>query len=118
MFVRKKHYENAIQKVRIEVGKELGLESADEAYVIFREPSEKEVIALRSAKDDDERLDAFYNIFCHTLREHNFFEEEGIKMEDKAVVDLLFEKIDTATKLMEEYSTQLFRSRANRSEEK
>lgn len=118
MFVRKQHYDNAIQKVRINLGLELGLESAEDAYVVFREPSEREVLGMRSAQNDTERVDEFEKIFKQAMKEHNFFEEEGVKMKDDAVIDLLFEKVETANKLMTDYSTAVFRSRVSKEEGK
>ena len=118
MFVREKHYENAIQKVKVLLGKELGMEKEDDAFVTFREPSEKEVLLLKVAKDDAERIDAFKAIFEASVIDHDFYETETEKMENKAVIDLLFEKMDTTDKLVTEYSNAVFRSRMSKDEEK
>ena len=118
MFVREKDYENAIQKVKINLGKELGMANEDDAHVTFREPSEKEVLLLKNAKDDSERLDAFKAIFEASVIDHDFYETETEKMEAKVVIDLLFEKMDTTEKLVGEYSKQVFRSRMTEAEEK
>lgn len=117
MFVREKHYDNAIQKVKIQLGTKLGLESDEDAYVTFREPSEKEVLLLKVAKDDADRLDAFQKVFEESLVAHNFYETESIKMENKAVIELLFEKMDTTEKLIADYSNEVFRSRMRQEEE-
>lgn len=116
MFVREKHYENAIQKVKVELGKELGLDSATEAHVTFREPTEREVLKLKAANDEVERLDVFKQIFVDSLIDHDFYEIEGVKMSAEAVIDLLFEKMDTTDKLVTEYSTAVFRSRMSEAE--
>lgn len=111
MFVRDKDYKNAIQKVKILLGTKLGMEKDEDAYVTFREPSEKEVLLLRVAKDDLERLDAFQKVFEDSLIEHDFYETESVKMENKAVIELLFEKMDTTDKLVSDYSNAVFLSR-------
>lgn len=118
MFVRDKDYENAIQKVKILLGTKLGMEKDEDVYVTFREPSEKEVLLLKVAKDDVERLDAFQKIFEASLVEHNFYETESLKMENKAVIELLFEKMDTTDKLISDYSSAVFLSRMSEGAEK
>ncbi len=118
MFVREKHYKNAIQKVKIMLGKELGMEKEDDAFVTFREPSEKEVLLLKVAKDDAERIDAFEAIFKDSIVEHDFYETESQKMDNEAVIKLLFEKIDTTDKLISEYSNAVFLSRMSEAEGK
>ena len=118
MFVREKHYENAIQKVKILLGKELGLEHEEDAHVTFREPSEKEVLQLRVAEDDIGRIEAFRQIFIDSLIGHDFYEVEGVKMEAKAVIDLLFEKMSTTDKLVREYSAAVFHSRTKEAAER
>ena len=117
-FIREKHYDNAIQKIRINLGKELGLDKEDEAHVLFREPTEKEVLKIRVAKDDLERVDAFKEIFEAGIIDHDFYEKENVRMEDKAVIALLFEKMDTTDKLITEYSNAVFRSRMSEAEGK
>lgn len=118
MFVREKHYDNAIQKVRVDLGKELGLDSATDAHVTFREPSEREVLKLKAAQDEIERLDVFRQIFVDSLIEHDFYEIEGVKMEAEKVIDLLYEKMDTTDKLVTEYSNAVFLSRMREAEGK
>lgn len=117
-FIRTKHYDNAIQKVKVLLGKELNMEKEDDAYVVFREPSEKEVLKLRTAEDDEQRIDVFHDIFVAGLVEHNFYETEAERMEGEAVIDLLLEKIDTTNKLIEEYTKQVFHSRLTQADER
>ena len=116
MFVREKHYDNAIQKVRVDLGKELGLDNATDVHVVFREPTEREVLKLKAAQDEVERLDAFKQIFVDGLIEHDFYEVEGVKMTAEAVIDLLYEKMDTTDKLVSEYSKAVFLSRMSEAE--
>ena len=118
MFIRAKHYNNAIQKVKILVGKELGLEKEEDASVTFREPSEKEVLLLKVAKDEAERIDAFEDLFKASIIEHDFYETEGQKMDDEAVIELLFEKMDTTEKVIGDYTKAVFSSRMTEAEEK
>ena len=110
-FYRDQHYDNAIQKVRINVGKELNMEKEEDAYVVFREPSEKDVLRMKDTKDSIDRLDFFRALFEKSVDAHNFFEKEGVRMEDKAVIALLYEKIETTDKLIKEYSEKVFLSR-------
>lgn len=118
MFVREKHYENAIQKVRVDLGKELGLDNETDAHVIFREPSEREVLTLKEAQDEVGRLEAFKQLFMDSLIDHDFYEIEGVKMTAEAVINLLYEKMDTTAKLVTEYSNAVFRSRMSEADEK
>ena len=113
MFVKSKHYANAIQKVTIKLGLELGLESADEAFVTFKEPSENEVLDLRAAENDKDRLESFKALFKATIIDHDFWEDETVKMDDGEVVDLLFEKVSTTDKLIKDYTASVFRFQAS-----
>ena len=113
MFIKSKHYANAIQKVTIKLGLELGLESADEATVTFREPSEGEVLKLRAAENDEQRLEAFKEIFKLSIIDHDFWEDETVKMDDGEVIDLLFQKVSTTDKLIKEYSASVFHFQAS-----
>ena len=118
MFNKAKHYDNAIQKVVIHLGKALNLPEGEDCYVKFREPSEREVLSLRTANDGElEGLEAFRNIFISALVDHDFYDGDE-KMSNEDVINLLYEKVDTANQLIKEYSNAVFRSRANKDEEK
>lgn len=112
-FIREKDYDNAIQKVRINVGKELNLEHEDDAFVIIKEPSEKEVLEFRTVKDESERIAVFEKLFRNRIVDHDFYEDvnKTKKMANDDVIDLLFEKIDTTNKVISEYSDAVFGSR-------
>ena len=116
MFVREKHYDNAIQKIRIDLGTELGLENPTDAHVTFCEPCERDVLLLQSATDNVSRLDLFRTLFENTLVEHDFYEIEGVKMSSESVIGLLYEKVDTTNKLIQEYSEAVFHIRTNEAE--
>ena len=84
----------------------------------FRKPSERGVLSLRTANDGElEGLEAFRNIFISALVDHDFYDGDE-KMSNEDVINLLYEKVDTANQLIKEYSNAVFRSRANKDEEK
>ena len=118
MFNKAKHYDNAIQKVVIHLGKALNLPEGEDCYVKLREPSEKEVLLLRTtAEGEIESLEVFRNIFTSALVDHDFYDGDE-KMSAEDVINLLYEKVDTANQLIKEYSNAVFRSRASKDEGK
>jgi len=118
MFDKKKHYDSAIQKVTIHLGKALNLPEGEDCFVTFREPSEKEVLSLRTAQNGEmEGLEAFRILFISALTDHDFFDGEE-KMSNEDVVNLLFEKVESANQLIREYSAAVFPSPANKDEGK
>ena len=117
-FNKQKHYDSAIQKVTIHLGKELNLPEGEDCYVKLREPSEMEVVKLRSIEGGElAGLEAFKEILCSAIVDHDFFDGEK-KMTSEEVVDLIYEKVEAATKLIKEYTSEVFPSPANKAEGK
>ena len=118
MFNKQKHYDSAIQKVTIHLGEALNLPEGEDCFVTFREPSEMEVLSLRVAQSDEvEGLEAFRKLFISALIDHDFFDGEK-KMSNEDVINLLYEKVDSANLLIKEYSSAVFPSRASKDEGK
>lgn len=118
MFNKKKHYESAIQKVTIHLGKALNLPEGEDCYVTFREPSEMEVLSLRVAQSEEiEGLEAFRKLFVAALIDHDFYDGEE-KMSNEDVINLLYEKVESANQLIKEYSSAVFPSPASKGEGK
>ena len=112
MFNKKTHYDSAIQKVTIHLGKALNLPEGEDCFVTFREPSEKEVLSLRSAQNGEmEGLEAFRLLFISALVDHDFYDGEE-KMSAEDVINLLYEKVESANQLIKEYSAAVFPSPA------
>lgn len=120
MFVRNKNYENAIQKVRIEVGTLVGLEKDDEAYLVLKELPTQEMLALKAASDEGEIaiMDFFKKVLPKIIADHNFYETEQKKMSNEAVTDFIFEKLDLSGKVISGYSNAAFFTQASKREEK
>ena len=119
-FYRDKHYENAIQKVRIEIGTLLGLEKDEDVFILLREPSEIETVSIKKELSGDQikGVELFKSILPGLIIEHDFYEDEKTKMENEAVVEILFEKSELAETVLEKYTNAVFRSRLNQREEK
>lgn len=112
MFNKKKHYDNAIQKVTIHLGEALNLPEGEDCYVTLREPSEMEVIKLKATEGGErEGLEAFREILTSALVDHDFFDGEE-KMSNEDVINLLYERVESATKLIKEYTSAVFPSPA------
>ena len=54
MFIKTKHYDACIQKVRIEVGTLVGLKADDEAYIVLKELPTLEMLKLKEASEQGE----------------------------------------------------------------
>lgn len=120
MFIRNKNYDNAIQKVRIEVGTLVGLEKDDEAYIVLKELPTQEMLALKSASEAGEEaiMDFFKQVLPKIMADHNFYETEQKKMTNEAVTDFIFEKLDLSSKVISSYSNAAFFTQASKRENK
>lgn len=120
MFVKAKNYESAIQKVRIELGTLLGLETDEEAFITLKEMSTFHTINLReSVKNNREDIiKYFHDILPEIIVDHNFYETEQKKMTNEELRDFLFEKITVATKVLNDYSKSAFFTQGNKNASK
>ena len=120
MFVRNKNYENAIQKVRIDVGTLVGLEKDDEAYVVLKELPTSEMLRLKDASDGGESaiMDFFKSVLPKIITDHNFYETEQKKMTNEAVTEFIFEKLELSSKVISGYSNAAFFTQMSKREEK
>ena len=83
MFIKTKHYENCIQKVRIEVGTLVGLKADDEAFMVLKELPTLEMLRLKEASEQGENqtLTLLRDLLPSILVDHNFYEvSDDIKM--------------------------------------
>ena len=120
MFVQKRDYGAFLQSVRVNVGKEVGLEKEEDAYLVLRELPTLEMIELRDAyeKGQKELLVFFKEVLPKIIIEHNFYETEDKKMDNDAISRLIFERMDLSGKVIGEYSTAAFFTRQKKSEGK
>ena len=119
MFIQKRDYGAFLQSVRVNVGKEVGLESDEDAYLVLRELPTLEMMELRDAygKGQKELLVFFRDVLPRIIIEHNFYETEDRKMSNEALSALIFERMDLSGKVIGEYSSASFFTRQKKSEE-
>jgi hypothetical protein len=119
MFIKTRHYENCIQKVRIEVGTLVGLEADDEAYIVLRELPTLEMLKLKEAseKGENETLTLLRDLLPSILVDHNFYEDADAKkkMDNREVSSLVFESLDLTVKVVNSYTHAAFFSRTDAS---
>jgi len=74
MFIKTRHYDACIQKVRIEVGTLVGLAKDDEAYIVLKELPTLEMLKLKEAseKGENETLTLLRDLLPSILTDHNF----------------------------------------------
>ena len=120
MFVQKRDYGAFLQSVRVNVGKEVGLENEEDAYLVLKELPTLEMIELRDAyeKGQKELLVFFKTVLPKIIIEHNFYETDEKKMSVDALANLIFERMDLSGKVIGEYSTAAFFTRQSKKEEK
>ncbi|MFA7109444.1 MAG: hypothetical protein WC162_09915 [Sphaerochaetaceae bacterium] len=118
MFIKSKNYGNCVQKVKIEIGTNVGLESADEAYIVLKELPTIEMLKLKEAseKSENEILTLFKELIPLILIEHNFYEDEKAqkKMSNKDVTSIIFDSLDLTVKVVDEYTKASFFTRAEK----
>ncbi len=112
MFIRTKNYENCIQRVKIEIGKEVGLEEESEAYIVLKELPTLEMLQLKEATDkgEEETLKIFKQLLPQIITEHNFYEDEegNKKMSNLDIATLIFESITLTMKVVQGYTKAAF----------
>ncbi len=108
MFIKAKHYENCIQKVRIEVGSLVGLENDDEAFILLKELPTLHMLKLKDASEqgENETLGFLKELLPSILVDHNFYEDEQAKkkMKNPEVADLIFASLELTVKVVNEYT--------------
>lgn len=120
-YVNKRDRENAIIKVKIAFGKLLNCEDDSDAVITLREPDEFEVLSWREAEKEGgikKAMEEFKSLLKVMMISHNLMEDENEKMTNDAVVDLIFSKTALANHVLHEWSTQVFRSPQDRTNEK
>ena len=119
-FVRQKAYDNAIQKVRIEIGDLAGLKDKSEVYVVLKELPTLEMMQLNEAheKGQKELISFFKQVLPHIITEHNLYETEDKKMSAEQIAEFIFEKFDLTSRIISEYAGASFFTRQSRDEEK
>lgn len=110
MFVKSKDYDKFLIKVRVSIGKELGLENENEAFIELKEIPTLETLNLKemTTKSEIELLQYFKKILPMIIIDHNLYLEENSKMSNEEVVDMVFEKNTLATKVIGDYLEKAF----------
>ncbi len=112
MFIKSKHYDSAIQKVQINVGTFVGLNSDEEAFIVLKELPTLQMLKLKesSEKGETETLVLLQDLLPLILVDHNFYEDEGShkKMKNEEVSSLIFESLDLTVKVVSEYTSSSF----------
>ena len=119
-YIRKKAYDNAIQKVRVDFGTIIGLEKDEDAYVVLKELPTLEMMQLKDAheKGQKELLTFFKDVLPQIIVEHNLYETEKQKMSNEDVASFIYEKIDLTGKVIGEYASASFFTRENGKDER
>lgn len=118
MFIKQKHWDNCIQKVRVEVGTLVGLQNDDEAFLSLRELPTMHMLRLKDVADkgEEQTLSLLHELLPLIIVDHNFYEDEAAKnkMSTKDVADLVFESLDLTVRVVNEYTQASFFTRAQR----
>lgn len=109
-YVRNKSYDNAIQKVRVDFGTLIGLETDEDAYVVLKELPTMEMMQLNEAHDKGQKelLVFFKDVIPQIIVDHNLYETETEKMSNEAVAAFIYEKLDVTSKVIGEYASASF----------
>lgn len=112
MFIKARNYENCIQRIRIDIGKEVGLEEENEAYIVLKELPTLEMLMLKDAteKGEEETLKIFKKLLPAIITDHNFYEDEegSRKMRTEDIASLIFESITLTMKVVQWYTEAAF----------
>ena len=112
MFIKGRNYENCIQRIRINVGIEAGLEKAEDAFITLKELPTLEMLKLKesSEKGEEETLSFFKGLLPEIIVDHNFYADDDgkVKMENKELSDLVFGSLRLTMKIVEDYTSAAF----------
>jgi hypothetical protein len=121
MFIKAKHYDTCIQKVRIELGILLGLDADPEAFIVLKELPTLQMLTLKEASEQGENqtLALLKDLLPSILTDHNFYEDEQtkVKMKNEEVTDLIFASLDLTVKVVNAYTHAAFFTHAQKSDE-
>lgn len=71
-------------------------------------------VKLSEYGDDRVGIISYYKqMMPEIIVDHNLFKDENTKMTNQEVADFVFDKLDLASKVMNEYNSAVFRSRPN-----
>lgn len=120
MFVKAKDFGKYIQTIRLSIGLELGLDSADEAFIKLRELPTMEMIALEKLQtgSDSDVCNYFREVLPSIIVDHNIYEDENVKMTNEGVCNLIFENTRLTLRVVKEYFSASFFTQSKRKEEK
>ena len=110
MYIRTKNQNDYLIKVKVEFGKDLGLENDQDAYIELKELNTLEFVKLKNAYEKDELalLEYFKNILHTIIVNHNLYENENEKMKNQDVAELIFEKSSITVKVISTYTKAVF----------
>lgn len=112
MYIKSQNYEKALRRVKIEFGTLIGLNEDREAYVTLKELNTMETLQLKDVStsgNQNEMMAYFKEILPKIIVAHNLYESENKLMDNNAVADFIFEKLDLTSKVMAEYTKAMFR---------
>lgn len=109
-----------MQKVKIFIGLELGLEP-EEVFLEFKELPTIDALKmkrLQSSKDELKMLEFWRETFPKVLVDHNLYIDEQKKMTADEVIGFVFEKLDLTGKVLMEYTNANFFTQRKKTEDK
>lgn len=120
MYINKRDYENALETVRFNLGKAMGLENDSDCHVTLYEPTTADAMSLRQSTksgDDKDIIRKFIEILPKYIKEHDFYEDEGVLMTNEEVINLIFRKAGTCLAFLDEYQKKVFGFPQSKTEE-
>lgn len=121
MFIKAKHYDTCIQKVRIELGSLVGLEKDDEVFILLRELPTLQMLKLKESSElgEHQTLILLKELLPQILVDHNFYEDEQAKkkMRNDDVADIIFGSLELTVRVVNAYTQAGFFSHAQRNAE-
>lgn len=110
MYIASKNYENAVKRVKVNVGLELGLDNENEAFITLKELPTMEILKLKEVSQNggEELLSFFKETLPNIIVDHNLYETEQKKMSNEEVVALVFESMSLTNKVLNDYSQASF----------
>lgn len=102
--------DNFLIKAKIEIGNFFGVEKP-EAFVELREPTTKDLIALKNAastKDEDIVLTVFGEVLPRIIVAHSFYKSETEKMGSQEVATLIVDRLEVYAEVLGAYLSIVF----------
>lgn len=109
MIIKAKDFDKFLVKFKVELGSYFDLKD-DEAFIVFKELDTFNTLKLKDTfdKGETELLKVLKEVLPEVIVEHNFYVDDTTLMNNKELIDVIFNKSSLALKVVGDYINNTF----------